>query len=296
MFSLSRLLGRRTLARPATTPGSSSGIIGADRARPSSLDFPRVAGDLQWSHETQMPRGVPARRNEPAIEEFAADDHFRAAAELRELMAPPPPVSRPGPEAGIFSNWLSRVLPGMKRPDLEALERKAAAGCQVSRAELYRKLQYDLPPPPFGSELKSIALDAPGARRRAKIMYQDEKAIVILDLFGTSHALVMPKQDACYPVELKNPSEDMKHLDRVARAVSSAYQKLCGGNEGSPRINPPYALTQNQLHCHVVVGGGRYPPRESRECQELLEMMGAEIRATLGQTGRGRPAQSRRPG
>jgi diadenosine tetraphosphate (Ap4A) HIT family hydrolase len=174
-------------------------------------------------------------------------------------------------------------------PDLLARWLAEACGVQLgriptdAREETFAELRKGVKRrAELGEDLHNIALDRQGMKATAKILYEDSKAIVILNRRGTTTALVLPKQEACYPLDLANPQADMQHLARLAEAVRCAYQEVLGSTHSSIWINPPSALTQGHLHIHVAAQGTRDAPElNSPEVDALLGRLNTAIARQL---------------
>lgn len=96
-----------------------------------------------------------------------------------------------------------------------------------------------------------IAMNDPVARAKEKVLWENPRLMVIVDLFAPCpKALVVPKKQVMFPVEADQNL--LKELAQVAAHVSDAFAKALGTPPSGIWINPPQHLMVKQLHVHVL--------------------------------------------
>lgn len=96
-----------------------------------------------------------------------------------------------------------------------------------------------------------IAMNDPAARAKEKVLWENPRLMVIVDLFAPCpKALVVPKKQVMFPVEAD--ANLLKELAQVAAHVSDAFSKALGTPPAGIWINPPQHLMVKQLHVHVL--------------------------------------------
>jgi len=96
-----------------------------------------------------------------------------------------------------------------------------------------------------------IAQHDPVARAKEKVLWENPRLMVIVDLFAPCpKALVVPKKQVTFPVEADQAL--LKELAQVAAHVSDAFSATTGAPPSGIWINPPQHLMVRQLHVHVL--------------------------------------------
>lgn len=131
-----------------------------------------------------------------------------------------------------------RILAG--KPDRKKLVDQALAD---ARREL----------PKMKDPFTPVARGDVKARAKERVLYENQSLVVLVDRFAqTPHILVVPKQRASLPTEIKPAVLDQ--MGKVAEAVSEAFTALTRSAPSQAWVNPPQRLTISQVHMHVEPG------------------------------------------
>ncbi len=119
-------------------------------------------------------------------------------------------------------------------------------------------------------------------------VYEDDKALVFLDLFPRTagHALVIPKAPARNIFDIE--PEDLAHVAKVTQLVSHAAAKAFEADGVTIIQSNERAGGQEVFHLHVHViprhtGAVMKAPASEMEKQDVLAENAARLRAALGQ-------------
>lgn len=127
-----------------------------------------------------------------------------------------------------------------------------------------------------------IFCDIIAGRAPASVVYEDQHALVILDLFpvSTGHALVIPRQHATFVEELDEPLAS--HLFSLARATVRAG-KAAGLNAGGHNliINDGPVANQHVPHVHLHV-----VPRRAGDTLRVASSWGTRMLNVFGREKR----------
>ena len=96
-----------------------------------------------------------------------------------------------------------------------------------------------------------IALHDPAARAKERVLWENPRVMVLVDLFAPCpKLLVVPKKQMMFPIEAD--AATLAELARVAAHVSDALSDVTGAPPAGIWINPPQHLMVRQLHVHVL--------------------------------------------
>lgn len=117
------------------------------------------------------------------------------------------------------------------------------------------------------------------ARNKERVLFEDEKTLVIADLFASGpKALVVPAIECLFPCDMT--PEEMRRLELVTGCVQEGFRQVLELEE-PPRawINPPGALTVRQLHVHVS------PTARGNDRIEVEDAVGRFVKDALSHLG-----------
>ena len=105
----------------------------------------------------------------------------------------------------------------------------------------------------------------------AKILYEDEKVIVIMDAFPTvdGHTLIIPKKHFIDFLELTD--EELIHINKIAKEIGELLLKKLNAKSLTLSVN--YGERQEIKHYHLHLLPDYRKNKASKDIQKIYEIL-----------------------